>query len=176
MVAPQPVVPPAPMAMPVAPPEVAALAKTLAGTWKCKGLMFMPNGASMPMNSTIKTKVELDGFWLRTSYAQTGVKKDAFKFESLATYEASSKTWHRVQTDNMGSQEVGTSTGTLDGKTVWNVTSRNLMGTSMGRHYEGMEVAMTANGKVGNEYKMWGEYSMDKGKTWAKAYESVCKK
>jgi hypothetical protein len=150
---------------PVAAPEIAALAKTASGNWKCKGLMMLPNGSSVPMLSTMKIKLELDGFWLHGTMVQAG--KGGFKFEAMTTYDTNTKTWHRLQGDNMGSQEVATSEGFKDGKIVWNATSRNAWGTALARHYEE---------NVGKTVKMWGEYSADKGKTWVKAYESTCTK
>ena len=150
---------------PVAAPEIAALAKTASGTWKCKGMMMLPNGSSVPMLSTMKIKLELDGFWLHGTMVQAG--KGGFKFEAMTTYDANTKTWHRLQGDNMGSQEVATSEGFKDGKIVWNATSRNAWGVALARHYDE---------NVGKTVKMWGEYSADKGKTWVKAYESTCSK
>ncbi len=166
VVAPMPSNPmPPAMVKPMPAPEIAALAKTASGNWKCKGLMMLPNGSSVPMLSTMKIKLELDGFWLHGTMVQAG--KGGFKFEAMTTYDTNTKTWHRLQGDNMGSQEVATSEGFKDGKIVWNATSRNAWGTALARHYEE---------NVGKTVKMWGEYSADKGKTWVKAYESTCTK
>jgi hypothetical protein len=158
-------VPVPPMAPPTPAPEISAMAKTFKGTWKCKGSMMMPNGQSVPMISTVKYTTELDGFWLRSSFVQSG--KGGFKFEAVTTFDAASKTWHRMMSSNMGSFETSTSEGGKDGKATWNASSSGPMGVSMGRHYEEL---------AGKEFKMWGEYSMDKGKTWMKAYDSTCTK
>ena len=143
--------PAAQMAPPAPPAEIAAAAKAMAGTWKCNGSMMMPDGTSAPMKATMKTKIALDKFWAQTSFAET--KKNGFKFESYRTFDG--KKWHGVQVDNMGGQEVSWSDGPKENKTVWETTSRSAMGEAKARHYE--EV-------VGKEIKMWGEYSMDKGK------------
>ncbi len=163
-------VPPAPPpvkdeahAMPTPSAEVAAAVKASTGTWKCNGQMFMPDGSAQPMKATMKTKFALDKFWAQTSFAET--KKNGFKFESYRTFDG--KKWHSLHVDNMGSQEVGWSDGPKDGKTVWESAGRSVMGESKARHYEEM---------VGKELKMWGEWSMDKGKTYVKGYEAVCKK
>ena len=161
-----PVAPPQPMAIPTPAPELVALGKLAKGTMKCKGMMMLPDGSSVPLFAKATTKFDLDGFWLHMSYAQTG-SKAGFKFESFTTYDSNSKTWHRIMATNMGSQEVSTSEGAKDGKTIWNAISTSSHGVAMGRHYEEM---------VGTELKMWGEYSADRGKTWNKAYESTCKK
>ena len=61
-----------------------------------------------------------------------------------------------------------TTYGFKDGKAQWDAASRTMMGNGLGRHFEDM-----TNPK---EFKMWGEYSVDKGKTWMKAYEASCKR
>ena len=166
IVAQVPTVPPPPMAKPMPAPELVALGKLTKGTLKCKGMMIMPDGSSVPLLAKTTTKVDLDGFWLRMTYAQTG-SKSGLKFEAFTTYDANSKTWHRLMVTNMGSQEVSTSDGPNAGKTIWNGTSTSSHGVAMGRHYEEM---------VGKELKMWGEYSSDRGKTWSKAYDTTCTK
>jgi len=155
---------PAPAAMeaPKPAPELTAAAKAVAGNWKCKGTMMTPGG-EQPMKATMKIKLALDGFWAQTSFSE--LKKGGFKFESFRTFDG--KKWHSLMVDNMGSQEVGVSDGPKDGKTVWETTSRSAMGDAKARHYEEM---------AGKEMKMWGEWSMDKGKTWVKGYEATCTK
>jgi len=160
----EPAKPVAPPAMPTAPAEVAALAKTT-GNLRCTGLGFSPMG-EMKMVATIKNKLDLDKWWLHTSFAETGGSK--FKFEAYTTYDGAAKKWTRVMVDSFGSHEVSTSDGAKDNKIVWEGTTKSAMGTMSGRHYEDM-----TNPK---ETKMWGEYSMDKGKTYMKAYEMTCKR
>jgi hypothetical protein len=157
----QPATPPA---MPTPPAEVAAFVKANTGTWKCTGKTFMPDGTSMDMKATMKTKFALDNFWAQTTFAET--KKKGYKFESYRTFDG--KKWHGVMTDNMGGQEVSWSDGPKENKVTWEATSRSMMGDAKSRHYEEM-----AGPK---ELKMWGEYSMDKGKTYTKMYEATCKK
>lgn len=156
--------PPPAMTPPAPSAEVAAFVKANAGTWKCTGKMYMPDGSAADMKATIKTKFALDKFWAQISFVET--KKNGFKFESYRTFDG--KKWHGVMADNWGSHEVSWSDGPKDGKTMWEATSRSVMGEAKGRHYEELP-----NPK---ELKMWGEYSMDKGKTWMKAYEASCKK
>ncbi|HVK74337.1 MAG TPA: hypothetical protein VM734_13495 [Kofleriaceae bacterium] len=159
---------PAELPVPVAPTELADAGKALAGTWKCKGQGFAPDGTAAPMAATMKLKLDttLDKFWIRGNFAETGKKKGAYKFENFTTFDPASKKWTRVMVDNMGGVETMTSDGPKDGKTTWEGTSRSSMGTGKARHYE--ETA-------GKEVKMWGEWSVD-GKTWTKGYEAVCKK
>lgn len=156
--------PAAPPAMPVAPAEVAAMVKA-APSLRCTGSVFSPMGETK-MTATIKNKVDLDKWWVHSSFVQNGGMK--FKFESFTTYDAGSKKWHRVMVDNFGTYEVATSSGPKDGKLVWEGTSTSAMGAMMGRHTED-----TTNPK---ETKMEGEFSMDKGKSWMKAYSLICKR
>lgn len=165
---PQPAPPPtAQPAMPTPPAEVAALVKAATGTWKCAGKAFMPDGNSFDMKATMKTKFALDKFWAQMSFNET--KKNGFKFEGYRTFDG--KKWHGVNVNNMGGTEVTWSDGPKDGKTVWQGTARDpMMGEHMVKHYE------EPVGTAGKEMKVWGEWSTDKGKTWAKGYEATCKK
>lgn len=160
---PAPPAPPAPPVMPTASPEVAAAVKAWTGTWKCNGQAFMPDGSAAPMKATLKTKFALDKFWAQTSFSE--LKKNGYKFESYRTFDG--KKWHSVMVDNMGAQEVTWSEGPKEGKSTWEGSSRSFMGDTKVRHFE--EAA-------GKEMKMWGEFSMDKGKTWTKGYEATCKR
>ena len=63
----------------------------------------------------------------------------------------------------------GESAGMTANKIDWEMTSHGPMGEGMFRDHEDMTDA-----KAG--VKMWGEFSMDKGKTWTKVYEMACKK
>lgn len=164
---PPPPPPTAPPAMPTPSAEVAAMVKANTGTWKCIGKAMMPDGSSVDMKATMKAKFALDKFWAQMSFAET--KKNGYKFESYRTFDG--KKWHDVTVDNMGGSGVTWSDGPKDGKTMWQGTARDpMMGEHMVKHYE------EAVGTTGKELKVWGEYSTDKGKTWAKGYEATCKK
>ena len=153
-------------APPKPPQEVTDMMKKMAGTWKCTGSHYM-EGTAAPMTATMKSKGDLDGFWIHDSF-EAKMGKFKFKFESFMTYDAGSKKWRNVMVDNMGSQSVGTSDGMKDGKMDINMDSVGGMGTSMFRdHIDATDPKLM---------KMWGEASMDKGKTWNKVYEQSCKK
>lgn len=155
--------PAAPMEMPKPAPEMTAMIAAQKGTWKCKGTMMMPDGSSVPMNAKITNKAEMGGYWMRTNFVQPG--KTGFVFEAMTAFQPATKNWYRSHADNMGSHEETTADLAKDNKMVWTGTSTSPMGTASARHYEEM---------AGKEVKMWGEYSMDKGKTWMKAYECTC--
>lgn len=164
---PAPPAPPAAQpAMPTASAEVAAFVKANTGTWKCTGKTMMPDGTAMDIKATMKTKFALDKFWAQMSFAET--KKNGYKFEAYRTFDG--KKWHSLSVDSMGGSEQTSTDGPKDGKLVWSGTSRGMMGDHLVRHTE------EAVGTTGKEMKVWGEYSMDKGKTWAKGYDAVCKK
>jgi hypothetical protein len=156
------------MAMPVVPTEVADMGKAVTGTWKCKGDEMDMTGAKNPVTATMKTKVDMDKWWITDNLEVKG--KMTFKMMAFTTYDAASKKWRRVAVDNMGGQMVGTSDGMKDNKMDWNLDAIGPMGAGMFRDH----VDATDAAKAG--VKMWGEMSMDKGKTWAKVYEMSCKK
>jgi hypothetical protein len=163
--------PPAKAEMPVpkVPQEVTDMAKMVVGTWKCTGSSFGMDGTATPMTGTMKSKTDLDGFWLHDSF-EAKMGKAKFKFESFSTYDAGSKKWRSVMVDNWGAQSIGTSDGMKDGKMDVNMdTMGGPMGPGMFRDH--MDAS---DAKAG--VKMMGEASMDKGKTWNKVYEQTCKK
>lgn len=157
----------APMAMPKPAPEIAAAFKAMGGTWRCDGIIM--GGADMSTEiktkGTMKSKMDLDGFWIVASFSET--KKGGFKLVDYSSFEPTTKKWTRIMTDNMGGHEVTTSTGMNGNKMVWEGTA-NGMGMSMkSRHTE--EVVSP------KETKISGEYSMD-GKSYKKMYDMTCKK
>ncbi len=156
------------MEMPKAPKEVADMAKAMAGTWNCTGKGMMPDGSSLDMTGKLSTKSDLDGFWYHETL-DGKMGKMGFKFESYATFDAGSKKWRKVAVDNMGGQSVGTSDGMTAGKLDWAVDSMGPMGAMMDKEH-----IDASDAKAGT--KVWGETSMDKGKTWKKTFEVVCKK
>jgi hypothetical protein len=156
------------MEMPKAPKEVADMAKAMTGTTTCTGKGNMPDGSSMDMTGTFKSKSDMDGFWIHdTMDGKMG--KMPFKFEAYSTYDAASKKWRKLGVDNMGGSSVGTSDGMKDNKMEWAVESTSSMGMMMEKEHIEMGDAKTGT-------KVWGEMSMDKGKTWHKSFEVVCKK
>lgn len=175
---------PAPAAMPKAPEapkkmeapkppaEIAELAKTMVGTWKCTGKATMnpadPTQMS-DMKSTMTYKVDatMDKFWITGTMASQS--KPTVKGMMHTTYDTTAKKWYRVGVDNMGGSETAWSTGVKDGKVVWDGDARMPgMGTMKTRTTE----TMAAGGK---EITIVAEGTMD-GKTWLKGWEATCKK
>ena len=156
-----PAAPPA-MAAPTAPTEIKEMLKAQAGTWKCTG-----TGMGQPMKATMKSKADLDGFWIQDAF-EGSMGKTKFKFVAYTTFDGASKKWRRVMVDNMGGQAMGTSDGLKDGKVTFNMDMMGMGGTGMMKD----TVDMTDPKLV----KSSGEMSMDKGKTWNKSYEMTCKK
>ena len=156
-----PAAPPA-MAAPTPPAEIKEMLKAQAGTWKCTG-----TGMGQAMKATMKSKVDLDGFWIQDAFEGT-MGKTKFKFTAYTTFDSASKKWRRVMVDNMGGQAMGTSDGLKDGKVTFNMDVMGMGQTAMMKD----TVDMTDPKLV----KSSGEMSMDKGKTWNKVYEMTCKK
>lgn len=153
--------------MPKVPSEVAEMAKSVVGTWKCKGDEWDQTGARGAVTAVNRSKVDMDKWWIVDNLEVKG--KMPFKMVSYTTYDAGSKKWRRVGIDNWGGQMVGTSDGMKDGKMVWNMDMMGPMGAGMFR-----DSVDTTDAKAG--VKFMGEMSMDKGKSWNKAYEMTCKK
>jgi hypothetical protein len=159
---------PAKMEAPKPPQELADMAKGMAGTWKCTGKALGEDMKTMgDLTGTAKIALEMNGWWVHLTYdAKMG--KMPFHFEEYTTFEAASKKWHRVMMEVMGGVNEGWSTGATGGKIDWELTTHGMMGDGMFRDHEDISDAKAP--------KMWGEMSMDKGKTWTKVYEQTCKK
>jgi hypothetical protein len=153
--------------LPKPPAELEAMAKLATGTWRCKGQEFGMDGAAVPATATNKAKVDLDKWWLAETTEVKG--KTLFKMQSFTTFDSASKKFRRVSVDNFGSYMVGTSDGMKDNKIDWNLDTMGPMGAGLFRDHTDLSDA-----KAGS--KVWGEMSMDKGKTWTKVYEMTCKK
>lgn len=158
------------MEMPKPPVEVADMAKVVVGTWRCTGTEINPDGTSAKMTATVKTRVDLDKWWISETMDVKGVR-GSFKMVAYSTYDPSFKKWRRVSVDSMGNQYVGTSDGVKDGvaKLDWNIDTMGPMGAGMFRDHQDLTAVKTGT-------KLSGEISMDKGKTWKPVYEMTCKK
>jgi hypothetical protein len=157
-------------AMMKAPTELADMAKGMAGTFKCKGQALGHDMKTMvDMTGTMKAgKLETDNWWIHDVFDAT-MGKEKFHFDAYTTYDAGSKKWHRVMVETGGGYSVGDSAGMQGGKLDWDLTSWEPMGQSMFRDH-----LDASDPKAG--VKAWGEFSIDKGKTWTKVYEQTCKK
>ena len=154
--------------MPSPPAEIAEMGKAVSGTWKCKGESPDMAGGKMAFTATNKGRVDLDKWWVVENMEVKGGKM-LFKMDAYTTFDAASKKWRRVAVDNHGSYMVGTSDGLKDNKMDWNLDGVGPEGAYMFRdHFDGSDMKAGA--------KIWGEMSMDKGKTWMKVYEMSCTK
>jgi hypothetical protein len=152
-----------------APAEVAAMGKQMAGTWRCKGEGIGPDMKTMvPMAGTMKSKVEMENWWIHDTFDSTSAKSK-YHFDSYVTFDPTTKKWHRVMIETGGGYSTGDSAGMQDGKIDWELTSNSSMGQAMFRDH--IDASSPKSG-----VKTWGEASMDKGKSWTKVYEMLCKK
>ena len=153
------------------PQEVTDLLKLVTGSWKCTGTATMgTDPAAQPMTATLKTKSDLDGFWIHDTFeAKVGpaAKATKLKYESFTTFD--SRKWRRVLVDNRGAQIIGTSDGIKDGKMDWNLDAL----ASAGPAVQFRDHLDASDAKA---LKLSGEQSSDKGKTWTKVYEMTCKR
>jgi hypothetical protein len=157
-------------AMPTVPPELIEMAKVSTGTWKCKGESFERDGSKTAITATNKAKADLDKWWIAETLEVKGMKMGAFKMATYTTFDAASKKWRRIGLDNWGGQMVGTADAAPMGQPmVFNLDTLGPMGAGQFRDH-------TDPSDLKAGLKVWGEMSMDKGKTWVKVYEMVCKK
>ena len=155
--------PPPPTPVPVS-PEIAAQGKLLVGTYACKGNRQIGNGASVPMQSSLVVKLDLDNAWILGSWTEKGTEK-AGKFLDYRTFDDVAKQWTRMQLVSDGSHSVLTSTGDKAGEWVWEGVASSSRGNVTVRHHETLK---------GKELKIWGEAML--GGTWQKSYEASCKR
>jgi hypothetical protein len=150
--------PPAP---PVTPPlEVTQLAKQIAGTYACKGVMFVGNGASQPLTAKLAIKTALGGAWLASS-----LQSDSFSVDDYRTFDTIGKQWTRIQMTSTIAHAVSTSLGDKSGAWTWEGTQSSPSGTMQVRDHEEL-------GK--GQLKLWGEALL--GGSWQKSYELTCKR
>lgn len=150
------------------PTELADMAKMAAGTWHCKGQGMDHTMKMMDMTGTMKLRLDVGGWWMHATF-ESKMGKEPFTFESFTTVDPATKKLKRVMVESGGSWSTGESAGLKDGKVDWELATHSAMGDGMFRDHEDM-----TDPKAG--VKLWGEFSMDKGKTWTKVYEMACKK
>ncbi len=160
------------MEMPKVPQEVTDRAKAMTGTWKCTGTATGMDGKDMKFVGSMKSKSDLDGYWVHDSFDGTmGEGKAAmkFKFEGFSTFDTSTKKWRSTMMDNMGGQMIGSADPMKDGKMDTLADMTSAMGK--GQFKDHVDVSDMKKGA-----HMWGEQSTDMGKTWNKVYDMTCKK
>lgn len=164
--------PPAPMPEMKPAQEVTAAAKLMVGSYKCKGVDFNPDGSSRPSLMSMKITTELDGYYLLVDLQEQKSKDNpqAFKAKMYRTYDAAAKKW----TDTMLASAPGgpmtlTSTDTMGGQVTW-TGSMTMMGQAFTERSHEEPDAKTKSVHI------WGEFSLDGGKTFTKEYDTTCKK
>jgi hypothetical protein len=152
---------------PKIPQEVTDLAKMLTGTWKCTGTMQLPGEAQpAPLTATLRSKADLDGFWIHDSLDAKVGKTTRLKYEAFITFDG--KKWRRVLVDNAGNQVLGSSDGLKDGKLDFNLDWIGGSGALQSREHFDLTDPKAL--------KLSQESSSDKGKTWTKLHEMTCKR
>jgi hypothetical protein len=156
------------------PAELAAMAKSMAGTWTCKGQGMGHDMKMTDMTATMKSNLEMGGYWIHETFdAKMG--KEPFHFEAYTKYDAKEKKLDRVMVEQGGGWSSGEAAMTNCGaapngcKMDFELQSHGPMGDFPFKdHVDATDL------KAG--VKAWGEFTMDKGKTWTKVYEMTCKK
>ena len=148
-------------------PELAAIAKGRAGTWTCKGTAWMPDGSEHAMTGTMKSRSDLDGFWIHDTW-DGKMDQIPFKFEAYTTYDSKSKQLRRVVADSLGGQQVGTSDGLNDSKIDFTIEAVSVMGP--------MTLKEHVDKSQPKALKITTERSIDNGKTFEHDFEVTCTK
>jgi hypothetical protein len=154
-------------------PEVAAMAKAMAGKWKCTGKVAMDpaNPANMSdFKGTYKSALDLDKYWIKGDWTSV-MGKTKSRGIVYTTYDAAAKKWYQHAVDSMGMGGMAWSTGlpagAKEGKMVWEGDS-HMMGMMMkGRTTE--EIAAKS-------ITMTSEMSVDGGKKWITGMTMTCTK
>jgi hypothetical protein len=159
------------MEMPKPPAEIKDMLKMAGARNNCKGTGIGPDmKTEVTFKGTITRKADLDGWWVHETMTGTmgeGKAKATMKMEAFMTFDSKLGKWRTVSVMNDGTQMVGTA-DFKDGKLEGVSDTKGAMGDAMFRDH-----GDATDKKVG--MKMWGEMSMDKGKTWTKVYDMTCK-
>lgn len=157
--------PPADAKPPGPPQEIADMAKSMGGTWKCTGKVDR-GGTLVDLKGTIANKTDLDGFWIQTTLTATA-DKSTMHGMFMTTYDPGTKKWFRTTANGHGghSQAWGTAEGQ---KVSWEGDA----------HFMGKDLKVRATDDMvsAKEAHMTGDYSDDGGKTWKTDHDVTCKK
>ncbi|HEX4453961.1 MAG TPA: hypothetical protein VH143_24025 [Kofleriaceae bacterium] len=153
--------PPPPPAPPPPPSEIAALASKVAGSYTCKGVTFVGNGASTPMTGKVGIKLALGGAWIVVTFAETA----GVTFDDYRTFDPVAKQWHRFVLASTTGYTTYTSLGDTGGTWTWEGTATAPSGTMQVRDHE------TPGDR---QLNAWGEALL--GGNWQKLYEVTCKR
>lgn len=149
------------------PAELAAWAKTMAGSWKCTGTAMGMDGKSQNLTATLTSKTEMNGWWIHDSFdAKMGAMP--FHFEQYTTLDPKTKKLHTNMLMGMGGWSTGDAPAPTGGKTDFELVNHDMMGDSPFKDHVDLSDPKVMKAK--------GEFSMDKGKTWQTAYDMSCKK
>jgi hypothetical protein len=155
------------------PQEIADAAKLMVGSYKCKGNVMNPDGSSRPSLGSMKVSVELDGFYILVDMMEQKTKENPtpFKAHMFRTFDAAAKKWTNTMIAAApGGPMTETSTDAMgSGPVTWTGTME-MMGQKMTERGHEEPDAKTKS------VHLWGEVSMDGGKTFAKEYDLTCKK
>jgi hypothetical protein len=170
--------PPDPKPQPAMPemkpaPEIAEAAKVMAGSYTCKGVDMNPDGSSRPATSKMKISLELGGYYILVDLAEQKSKDNATPLAAkmYRTYDTTTKRWiNTLLASAPGGPVTMTTTDKMGvGPVTWTGS-----GTIMGQAFT--ERSHEDPDPATKSVHVWGEFSMDGGKTFQKDYDVTCKK
>ncbi len=153
-------------------PQVIELAKTMSGTWACDGSLFAPNGKAIKIAGHMKMALDVNNAWLHESFdasVDEGAAAMSYKFEAFITFDAPMKKWRRIEVDSFGIQTLSSADPTKDGKLEW-------ANESTGPDGKPQQQRTHFDGSNPSQLHVLGEATLDKGKSWIKTADLVCKK
>lgn len=153
-------------------PQVAELAKVMAGTWTCTGALAGPDGTAIKLEGHMTNTVELAGRWLHESMdvaVGEGKAPGNVRFEAYITYDAGPKKWRRIEVDSVGNHTISSAVPSTTGKLEWlsDETAADGKTDQQRTHFDGSDP---------KRLHVVGEMSTDKGKTWVHTAEMSCAK
>jgi Protein of unknown function (DUF1579) len=155
------------MEMPKPPSEVAAAAKEMVGTWKCKGTAAAsPMGPEHKYESTITYKLSPDKYWIVGTYSEKKSKEHpmVYKFTEYRTYDTKASKWVVAHIAEMGALLTGSGDTKGEDWTYKSVTTPMMPG----------DFHLVSTAKGAKEIELKGEMIGPDGKK--PAFTSTCKK
>lgn len=149
--------------------QVTDLARTLAGTYRCRGsILDVHDGKLRPARASLSIGTELDGYWIGFSIAEQRSERAPFplRVHLARSYVAGARTWTSVMMDNRGRLDVTSADRATEASVTWRGSASVDGGSVRVRVHEDRD---DAAGTI----RLWREISTD-GSTYAKQFELSC--
>ena len=149
--------------------QVTDLARTLAGTYRCRGsILDIHDGHLRPARANLSVAAELDGYWIGFSIAEQRSARAPFplRVHLARTYVAGARTWTSVMMDNRGRLDVTSADRATEPTVTWRGTASVDGATVRVRVHEDRD-------DTAGTIRLSREISTD-GSTYAKQFDLSC--